>query len=108
MFFIIENKDHTPAEQLKTNTLLKAYLIIDKYPLHASERLLDQYLVQQYKSSLKNICVKLLLNLTFHVDKENNLVMVFKDKKHDRLAQLITYGTGVIPGSRILQIALRN
>jgi hypothetical protein len=108
MFFTIQNEDNTPVEQLRTNTLLRAYIIIDNYPLHTSEKLLDKYLTQQYKSSLKNLCVKLLLNLTFYINNENNLILIFKDKKYDKLAQLITYGTGAIPGSRILQIALGN
>ncbi len=96
------------VEHLRTNTLLDAYFIIQSYPLHASDIILDNFIKQQYKTTLKDLCIKLLLSLTFHKDDEGNLVLLFKDPKSDKLAQLITYGNGAIPGSKILQIALNN
>ena len=54
------------------------------------------------------MCIKLLLSLTFSVDDKNDLVLLFKDVKYDKIARLITYGNGAIPGSRILKIALAN
>ena len=94
------------TEQLRTSTLLDAYYIIKNYPMHASDLVLEQYVQQQYDTSLKNMCIKLLLSLTFHKNNEGNLILLFKDPKHDRLAELITYGNGAIPGSKILRIAL--
>ena len=61
-----------------------------------------------WKITLKDMCIKLLLSLTFYKDNEGNLVLLFKDAKYDKIASLITYGNGVIPGSKILQVALRN
>jgi hypothetical protein len=108
MLFNIKNKRYQNIEQLRTNTLLDAYFIIKNYPLHASDVILDQYIQQQYDTSLKNLCIKLLLSLSFHEDEEGNLVLLFKDSKYDKMARLITYGNGAIPGSRILQMALSN
>jgi hypothetical protein len=108
MFFTIKNKPYLSDKQLKTDTLLNAYFLIENYSLHASELLLDNYIKQQYDTTLKDMCINLLLSLTFHRDDRGNLVLLFKDPKHDRVAQLITYGNGVIPGSRILQIALNS
>jgi hypothetical protein len=108
MFFSIKNKRKLAIEQLRTTTLLNAYYIIQKYPLHASDLALDRYIQQQYKTSLKDLCVKLLLNMTFYEDKEGNLVLLFKNTKYDKLARLITYGNGAIPGSCILKLALTN
>lgn len=108
MFFVIKNSRYLSEEQLRTGTLLKAYMIIKNHPLNAAEQLLNNYLEQQYKSSLKNLCIQLLLNLTYYMDNENNLILMFKNPKYDRLAQLITYGNGAIPGSRILKTALNN
>jgi hypothetical protein len=108
MFFIVKNKRRQPIEQLRANTLLDAYFIVKNFPMHASDTALDQYIQQQYDTSLKNMCVKLLLSLTFNVDDKNDLVLLFKDAKYDRIARLITYGNGAIPGSKILQIALTN
>lgn len=95
-------------EQLRANTLLDAYYIIKNYPMHASDILMDRFIQQQYDISLKNMCINILLNLTFHKDDEGNLVLLFKDQKYDKIASLITYGNGAIPGSRILQIALSD
>jgi hypothetical protein len=108
MFFKINNKRYLSTEQLRTNTLLDAYFLIQNYSLHASDLMLDSYIQQQYKITLKNLCIKLLLSLTFYKDNEGNLVLLFKDPKYDKLASLITYGNGAIPGSNILQIALNN
>ena len=108
MLFTINNTNYMSAEYLRTNTLLDAYYIIKNYPMHASDIILDQYIQQQYNTSLKNMCIKLLLSLTSHRDNEGNLVLLFKDPKYDKIARLITYGNGAIPGSKILQIALNN
>lgn len=108
MLFNIENKRYTSADQLRTNTMLNAYFVIQKYPLKASDVIMDQYIQQQYKMSLKNMCVKLLLNLKFYEDGNGNLILLFKDSRYDTIASLITYGNGAIPGSKILQTALKN
>lgn len=108
MFFIVQNNKYLSPRQLRTNTLMSAYYVIDKYPLKASDKILNDYLQMTYKASLKNICIKLLLNISFLKDNEGNFVLLFKDPALDKLAQLITYGNGAIPGSKILQIALKN
>ena len=108
MFFKIENKKYLTPEQLRTNTLMEAYFIIQNYPLHAADLVLDRFVQQQYKTSLKNLCIKLLLNLTFYKDDSGNLLLMFKDPKYDTIARLVTYGNGAIPGSKIFQIALNN
>ena len=108
MFFKINNNSYLNENYLRQSALLKAYYLIEKYPLLASEQILDSYIQQQYKMSLKNMCIKLLLNLTFYKDKEGNFILMFKDPKLDKVAQIITYGTGGLPGSRILQIALNS
>ena len=106
MLFTIKNNYYMSTEQLRTNTILNAYFIIQKYPLRASDTLLDNYIQQQYKVSLKNLCVKLLLDLTFYENDAGDLVLLFKNPKSDIIAQLITYGNGAIPGSNILKTAL--
>ena len=70
--------------------------------------ILDNYIQQQYKISLKNLCIKLLLKLTFYKDDTGNLILLFKDPKDDLLARLVTYGNGALPGSNILKSALNN
>lgn len=108
MFFVVKNNRYLSPSQLKTSTLLNAFFIVKSYPLKASDKILNDYLKQQYKASLKDLCVKLLLNITFCKNEENDFILLFKNPKLDQLAQLITYGNGAIPGSRILQIALKR
>ena len=106
MLFTVVNKQYKSVEQLRTNTLVGAYYIIKNYPMLAADKILDSYIQQQYGTSLKNMCIKLLLSLTFHKDNDGNLLLLFRDQKYDKIAQLITYGNGAIPGSKILRIAL--
>ena len=95
-------------DNLRTNALLTAYYVIKNYSFHASELVLDKYIKQQYKVSLKDMCIKLLLSLTFYKNNDGDLVLLFKDTKYDKIAQLITYGNGIIRGSQILSIALNS
>lgn len=108
MFFTITNKKYLSDRQLKTNTILNAYYIIKNYPMRASETALDNLIQAQYNTSLKNMCVKLLLELTHYMDDEGNLILMFKNPKYDAIARLITYGNGAVQGSRILQIAIHD
>lgn len=108
MFFSISKKSYLTPEQLKTNTLLDAYFIIKSYPLKASDIILDNYIKQYYNTTLKDLCIKLLLSLTFYEDNDGNIILMFKDHKYDKLARLITYGNGATPGSKILQTAFKN
>lgn len=108
MFFTIKNKKYLAAEQLKADALMTAYFVIKNFPLKASDLILDQFLQKQYKSDLKNLCIKLLLSLTFYVTDTGDVVLLFKNPKDDYLARLITYGNGAILGSTILQSALRS
>ena len=56
----------------------------------------------------ENQCIKLILNLTFYEDDAENIIFMFKDPKYDKIASLITYGNGAIPGSKILKTALKS
>ena len=43
MFFTITKKSYLTEEQLKTTALMKAYYIVQKYPLNTHEKMLDNY-----------------------------------------------------------------
>jgi hypothetical protein len=106
MLFHITSKRYISVEQLRTDTLINAYFIIQNYPLQTSDLIVDKFIQQRYKMSLKNMCIELLLNLTFYKDNTGDLILLFKDRRYDVIAQLITYGNGTFPGSKILQTAL--
>ena len=108
MLFIVKNKHYLTVDQLRANTLLDAYYTIKNYPMHAADIALDKYIQQQYNTSLKNLCIKILLKLSFYANDDNDLILLFKNPKDDTIARLITYGNGALPGSKILQVALRD
>lgn len=105
MLFTIPNKNRIDPVVLKTRAMLQAYSVIKHYPMNGAERLLDAYINNQYNKSLKNMCIDLLLHMTFHVNKAGEVILLFNDKRYDTIAQIITFGTGNIPGSKILQTA---
>lgn len=108
MLFSVTNNKYLSPDELRTETMLNAYFIIKNYPLKASDTLLDEYLQQHYKITLKDLCIKLLLSLTFYKDDSGNLVLLFKNPRDDAMARLITYGTGPVIGSQILKLALNS
>ena len=108
MLFTIKNEHYLTIDQLRANTLLDAYYAIKSYPMHAADIALDNYIQQQFNTSLKNLCIKILLKLSFYANKDNDLILLFRNPKVDTIARLITYGNGALPGSKILQVALRN
>lgn len=74
--------------------------------MRGTEIILNNYLVENYKTTLKNLCFILLANLYFSTGEENEIIMSFKDDKYAKLAQIVTYGIDNISGSQILKTAL--
>lgn len=71
----------------------------------AVDRLLDKYLKANYKLSLRDACDLLLLRARVSQGQPNEILITFIDRRLDKLASVITYGTGKIPGSNILKEA---
>lgn len=107
MLFIIKNEYFQDIDRLRTDTLMDAYFAIKHFPLKASDKAMDAFIKAKYNTSLKNMCINLLLSLSFYKNEKNELVLLFKNPKHDAIARLITYGNGAIPGSKILQRSIR-
>jgi len=97
-----------PISIVKLKTLVRARSLISLYPMRGTEIILNNYLVENYKLTLKNACFLLLANLQFSAGEENEIIFFFKDEKHDQLARIITYGIDNISGSQILKAALSN
>ena len=108
MFFTIKTDNTKPVSIIKLKTLVRARSLISLYPMRGTEVILNNYLVENYKLTLKNACLLLLANLSFSPGEEGELVMFFKDKKYTQLAQIITYGIEDISGSQILKMALNG
>ena len=108
MFFTIKNENKKPISIVKLKTLTRARSLISLYPMRGTEVILNNYLVNNYKLTLKNTCLLLLANLQICRGEEDEVVMFFKDPKYIKLAQIITYGIDDISGSQILKAALSN
>lgn len=108
MFFTVLNPEHRPEKVLKTEIYLNAYFLIKNYPFKSTETRLDLYLKQNYKISLKDACLQLLLNATISKTRSGDFILLFNNPKDDKLAQLITYGNGLVSGSKILTIVLNQ
>jgi hypothetical protein len=108
MFFRVNKRSLITDDFLKTDMYLNACFLIENYPIRASEKSLDLFIKQNYKISLKEMCFKLLTQLSVNEVAPGELVLVFNDLEQDAIARLITYGNGVVPGSRILLLALNQ
>ncbi len=108
MFFAIKTDSKKPVSIVKLKTLVRARSLISLYPMRGTEVVLNNYLVENYKLTLKNACFLLLANLQFSTGEENEIIFFFKDEKYDQLARIITYGIDDISGSQILKTALSN
>ncbi len=106
MFFTIKTDVKKPVSIIKLKTLVRARSLISLYPMRGTEIILNNYLVENYKITLKNLCLLLLTKLYFSEGEENEIIIFFKDDKYAKLAQIITYGIDNISGSQILKIAL--
>ena len=106
MFFNIKNDSKKPVSIIKLKVLVRARSLISLYPMRGTEVILNNYLVENYKLTLKNACFLLLANLHVSTSEENEIIMFFKDDKYTKLAQIITYGIDDISGSQILKTAL--
>lgn len=107
MLITISNDFNKPADEARATVLMNAYNIIKFYPIYGSDITLNQYLITNYKMSLKDTCIQLLLNITFYKNPTGELILLFKDSYYDNLANIITYGTDQLRGSKILQTALK-
>jgi hypothetical protein len=106
MFYAIKTDTKKPISIVKLKTLLRARSLISLYPMCGTEVILNNYLVENYKLTLKNACFLLLANLQFSTGEENEIIFFFKDEKYDKLARIITYGIDNMQGSQILKAAL--
>ena len=106
MFYVIKTNNKKPVSIAKLKILMRARSLISMYPMHGTEVILNNYLVENYKLTLKNVCFLLLANLYFSPGEENEIILFFKDEKYDKLARIITYGIDNISGSQILKVAL--
>ena len=80
--------------------------VILAWPMRATEIALDNYLKNNYNTSLKIVGMNLLLNSSTSTDGEF-LVTTFKDIRYDKIASFITYGNSEVRGCNMIRDAFR-
>lgn len=83
--------------QLKLNALRR----LQAFPKYTAEKLLDQYLKETYQITLKHACYLIILNCKVE-ELKDTLTVTVTNKELDKIARVITFGTGKLSGSRIL------
>lgn len=76
------------------------------YPMMANEIALNKYLFEHYNITLKAACLQIIIKSCYSKSKDK-IIITMLDKKLDDIAHLITFGTGGLQGSKILQTILR-
>jgi hypothetical protein len=77
------------------------------FPKNTAEKLLDQYLKENYQITLNHACYLIILNCTVE-ELKDTLTITIKSKELDKIARIITFGTGRLSGSRILPFILNK
>lgn len=100
----VSDKKYLPYYKYKIYKLAKIKILGLK--TSSTEAQLNKYLLQEYNVGLKPLCLWILKNMRFSSDLDNKIVVKIKNPKLDKLARLITYGNGRVPGSPILKRAI--
>lgn len=82
-----------------------ANLAIALYRITPAHKQLNDYLWKEFGVNIKAASAMVIANSRIQKNKNNELIITFPSKKIDRLASIITYGNGKIPGCSILQEA---
>ena len=81
----------------------KARLQLALHTFGPSELLLSRYLQENYNLSLRGACLAILNNTTYNVNLLREIIVTIPDPTLNKIAKIITYGTGRIVGSHILK-----
>lgn len=109
MIYTINLSNYTPMYRSVAKSKFKrtAFRRLQMFPLNTTEKLLNAYLQEQYQITLKYACYLILRGCTVE-EQQDELLITVTDKKLDKLARLITYGTGKISGSRLLSFMFQK
>lgn len=102
MFFVI--KSTTPDTDLTIyRARRRARLNLTLYKVSTTEIRLSEYLQKTFKMSLHSACLAILQNAIFNLNVRREIIVTIPDPTLNKIAKIITYGTGINPGSQILK-----
>ena len=106
MVFYIENKNNLPFDLLRAQLLRKARRSILFYRESTAEKLFNQYFMQNYKTNLKLMCLKILRASRVMQNYNGDVVVKIISPQLEKIARFITFGNLDYPGSKILKFAI--
>lgn len=103
MIFTINTKYYNSSYKklLKSKVKLNAIRRLRNFPINTTEKLLNNYLKENYNMTLIYACYLIIINSKVEESKDD-LQILIKDKQLDTIARIITFGTGRFLGSRII------
>lgn len=105
MYIKLTFEDNITANIIQGQLIYNAQFNLCCHKWTTADKLLNKYLKSNYKLSLSSACDLLLMRAKVSQGQPNEILITFTDRRLDKLASVITYGTGKIPGSNILKEA---
>lgn len=102
MHFSTTNQHNYNQNFFKLKLLRWAKIRILAHSMGPTELLLDKYLKAHYKTGLKSACIFLTYNVEIDATQSTDVRVYFKNDQFEKMARIITFGTGKLLGSRIL------
>ena len=103
MFYSVIKPKEMYVTAAKWKIIRLAKRNIFSYSMGPDEIILNKYFETELKIPLKALCIKLLEKANYLENEANEIIIKFANEKDSKLAQLITYGSGELPGSKILR-----
>lgn len=82
-----------------------ANLVIINYKITPAHKQLNNYLWKEFGLNIKSASTLVIANSRIQKNKNNELIITFPAKKIEKLAAILTYGTGKVQGCSILKDA---
>lgn len=102
MFFVIRS-DCPNKDLLVHRAKRKARLQLALHSFGPSEILMSRYLQENFGINLRLACLSILQNTQYSLNLRQEIIVTIPDPHLNRLAKIITYGTGKVAGSHILK-----
>ena len=106
MLFTVTNVENKKVEILRAKFYARQFVLLAKKG--ATEKLLDKYLIENYNIPLITACLRIIKNAKYQLNYQNEIIVTIPNKKLDEIASIISFGTGKLVGSRILNYAFEK
>lgn len=86
----------------KTELKQRAKARVFSYNFGPTELLLENYIQTHYNIKLKQMCFLIIDGLKIDASTADEVIVYFTNEAQEKIARIITFGTGKLLGSRIL------